>query len=275
MKNYLLVLVLLFNVRLLAAKSQGTQINTLNQKIEEIQTEKKNQQIVNEAVEKIQNKIISERESHQQFVEGMFSTFINYVIGIMTVSGLLFVVLTFFFGNNAKEHFKEQAADSILAAKKDILKDLDDLKSEIAATSATLEIERKYLKQNIAFVEESDAQNAIDSELELLRKMGFSVKNIKSSPSDVLIQFSNVLSDADVLIVSATTHTDLVKLFETLNAKLNLTAKRIPLVIYVKGRNESLNRLLEQYPFAMSANMPMTLINSVYTVSKIKSLLKS
>jgi hypothetical protein len=251
-------------------ENPATRMSSMEQEIKDLKTENTIQEKTLQSVDRFQQQIISERQNHQQFVEGMFSTFINYILGILTVAGILFVILSYFFGNNFKEHFRERFEECVAEAKKKALEQLDHFKSEVDRYSDIVKKEREYLNQRITVLH--DKGHNLSQEIELLRKAGYSVKNIQLGEIDLYI--AN-LNDTDVLVISADERADLVRIFELVNAKVNLSAKKIPIAIYVKGRNDSLNKLLDQYPLALSANMPLTLINSIYTISKIKSLLGS
>lgn len=251
-------------------ENPATRMSSMEQEIKDLKTENTIQEKTLQSVDRFQQQIISERQNHQQFVEGMFSTFINYILGILTVAGILFVILSYFFGNNFKEHFRERFEECVADAKKKALEQLDHFKSEVDRYSDIVKKEREYLNQRITVLH--DKGHNLSQEIELLRKAGYSVKNIQLGEIDLYI--AN-LNDTDVLVISADERADLVRIFELVNTKVNLAAKKIPIAIYVKGRNDSLNKLLDQYPLALSANMPLTLINSIYTISKIKSLLGS
>lgn len=242
---------------------------SIESKIEEIQKSNLIHINAQENAEKFQEKIISERESHQQFVENMFSTFITYVLGILGVTGILYTLLTWFFGNSAKEHFSEKFDSHVADAKRQALERLDQFKTEMNDYASILKKEREYLDQRITVVK--DKTNNLTQEIDLLRNAGYSIKIISLNDMDLFIAD---LNDTDVLIISVDEKTDLLKVFEQINLKINIAAKKIPIAIYVKGRNDTLNKLLEQYPLALSANMPLTLINSIYTISKVKSLLR-
>lgn len=219
-----------------------------------------------------QDKILSERQSHQQFVENILSSFINYVLVFLSVCGLVFGLVTYFFGNNCREHFSDRFEKNVAEAKNEAMQKLDQFKSEIDYYSFAIEQERKYLSQRISVVQ-VDPKNIIANEVELLRKAGFRVRYFCDNNS-LAGFFASSSNDTDVLVLAVSPEDDLVSLFENFNSKINLASNQIPLVIYVKNANSFLPKLSGQYPLTLSANMPMTLVNSIYTVSKIKSLLR-
>lgn len=250
-----------------------SRLDGIEKQLLELQTQSAVQEKSLKSVESFQEKVLIERQGHQQFVENMFSTFVNYVLGFLTVCGIAFGLITYLFGNNCKEHFNEKFEESVGNAKREALQKIDQFSSQIEKYSSIIELERKYLSQRISVIEIDKTKNLIGQEIDLLRKAGFSVKLVApgNHPLDF---FMNDVTDTDVLVIVATAQDDLLRVFENINSKINLSSKKIPLVIYVKERNETLNKLLDQYPLALSANMPMTLVNSIYTVSKIKSLLR-
>lgn len=253
-----------------SSPSSATQrLAAIETKIDELQKANSIQEKAQDSSEKFQERILGERAAHQQFVENMFSTFISYILGIISVTGIIYALITWYFGSNAKEHFSEKFDAHVADAKKQALERLNHFKIEMNSYSENLKREREYLEQKITVVK--DKTNNMAQETELLRKAGYSLKVISLQDTDLFIAD---LNDTDVLVISVDEKTDLIKVFEQINLKVNISAKKIPIAIYVKGRNDSLNKLLEQYPLALSANMPLTLINSIYTISKVKSLLR-
>jgi|GEM_PF-4348588 len=220
--------------------------------------------------EKFQDKISHERSSHQTFVESTFSNFINYIQLIIGISGLLFIILTAYFGNNARKYIENKMNDKLAEAETDLQKEVSKFKAKLNNISGTLDAERSYLKQNITYIQTKDSAENLKIEIELLRNAGFSIKNVtKTDPSFYVL---DDLKDTDILLVSASPSDDLVAIFESANNHINLSAKKVPIIIYCKGRVEKFNDLLEQHPWVIASNMPLTLVNSILTASKIKSL---
>lgn len=250
--------------------SLSKSLSDIKNEISSMKKDKENGEKYQALFDKFQDKIVKERSSHQTFVENTFSNFISYIEIVIGASGIIFIVLTLYFGNNAKKHIEAKMNEKLSEAETDVQKEVTKFKGKLEGLNAELDTERSYLSQNITYIQTQNSSDNLKAETELLRNAGFSIKKVsKAHPRYYGL---DDLKDTDVLLISASQDDDLVEVFEAVNNHINLSAKRIPIVVYCKGRVEKFNDLLDQHQWVIAANMPLTLVNSIFTASKIKSL---
>jgi len=214
-----------------------------------------------------------ERKQHQDFLENMYTKLVTIVSGF----AVLITALLSFFGWQSKK----DVAQTVKKLFEDhSLKLIDErnetIKFSVSELKRLLEKETKYQKKSILFLTSRvNLETFAQRELPIIAARG--MKNykpmtsieeafplIKTEAYDVIVYYYNPSGEKPK--ESGDSHfRDIVEFLKTRQAKT-------PLIVYTyeKGENNQLfpidREKLSAYPYIVTANFPITLVNVLHTV---------
>lgn len=217
-----------------------------------------------------QSYLVQERTEHREFLEVTYKI-VCWAAGVLAT---LFLGIITFLGWRSRKNIEDSVNMLIERHSQELIEKKNRLiKQDIIELQTVLARETNYKNKSILFIaQDMDHEKINNRELKLLKSRDINniqltsnldakIDSIKRGIYDVIVYYGNDLTKKEGQVPKGS--------LETLAELLANRNSQIPLIVYTYEKGwlaDELKGKLESYPYGVSANFPMTLVNYLHTV---------